>query len=142
MDKKQLITLIVVGVLLFLIGGAVGLLYGMQGGSRGAKVEAVNNLSSKVVSSIVAYGQVAKIEGRNITLSYLGDNLEVFITDTARIYSLTPASTGKTGTVAPVQKTVDFGAIKVGDSVNVVLKLSANGKTEGSSVIIFPTPTK
>jgi len=134
MNKKQLVFLIVIGVLLFVLGGVLGVAYDTNKTPQQTKVKTVNSLSSKVVSSIVAYGQVVSIEGKNITLNNLGDNLVISIADNAKIYSLTIPS----GAKAPVQSIGEFGDIKQGDSVNVNLKLLTDGQLEGSSVVILP----
>ena len=138
-SKKQLIILIIVGVVLFLLGGAVGII-AIQGGAQQGKIKMANSLSSKVVSSIVAYGQVKSIDARNLTLANLGDSLTVPVASTAQIYAfITPATTGKSKTTsAPIQQTVSFQNIKVGDNVNVTIRLLATGQLEGSSVIILP----
>lgn len=134
MDKKQLITLIVVSVVLFLLGGALGVLLQGQMGPQKTKVAAVQSLSSKAISSVVAYGQVDSINGRDITLSNLGDSLTVSLLDNAQVYSFTTQK----GSTAPVQQTLKFENIKVGDKVNVAVKLLPTGQMQGSSVIILP----
>jgi hypothetical protein len=138
MDKKQLSILIVAGVLIFLIGGGLGIFL-IQGSSGRAKVEMANNLSSKVISSIIAYGQVKNINGRNITLSNLGDNLSILIANDAQVYAfVVPTDAGENTTASPVQQTVNFETIKIGDNVNVAVKILPNGQVQGTSVIILP----
>ena len=141
-NKKQLIIFIIVGVLLFLIGGGLGVISTMQSQPVQTKTKTVNSLSSKVISSIVTYGQVKNINGRDITLSNLGDDLTISIASNAQIFSFTNSSNGKTGVVAPTQQIVKFENIKIGDSANVVMKLLPSGQLEGSSVIILPPPTQ
>ncbi|MGD0576647.1 MAG: hypothetical protein ABSA74_01050 [Candidatus Staskawiczbacteria bacterium] len=140
-NKSKLVILIIVGVALFLIGGGLGIV-STQKGSQRTKIEATNSLSSKVVSSIIAYGQVKNIDGRNITLSNLDDNLTISIADNAQVYSFTTPVAGKNGGTAPVQQTVKFENIKIGDNVNVAIKLLPSGQLEGSSVIILPLPVQ
>jgi len=133
-NKKQLVILIIAGIILFLAGMVLGMIYQANNTVQITKNQAINTLSSKVVSSINAYGTVAKIEGRNITLSNLGENLLISVADSARVYSFTVSDK----TSAPTQQAVSFGDIKIGDNVNVVLKLLPSGQTQGSSVVILP----
>jgi len=129
LDKKQLTILIVIGVALFLFGAALGITFIQSG----AKVQTANSLASKVISSIIAYGQVKSINGNSITLSNLGDDLIISAAKDAKVYSFTTVVGG-----APVQKLVGFGNIKVGDKINVTMKLSPKGQLEGSLVVILP----
>lgn len=142
MDNKALTTLIVVAVLFLIVGGGVGMAYQTQKDS--VKIKQVNimepafkGLSSKVIPSIVAYGQVTNIEGRNITLSYSGESLTVKIKDNANIYSFATAP----GTKTASQEKANFSDIKKGDNLNISLKLLADGSLEGQSAIILPLPT-
>ena len=64
MEKKQQIILIIVGVLLFLLGLIVGIIFQQQGGVQSVKIETANNLLSKVVSSVTAYGKIENINGK------------------------------------------------------------------------------
>ena len=108
MEKnKQLVILIIIGVFLFLLGGVIGIAYDSQTGPQQVKVKTVNSLTSKVVSSITAYGKITNINGKNLTLNNLGDNLVFLIADNAQIYSFTiPAVANKNNTIVPVQKLV------------------------------------
>jgi hypothetical protein len=134
MDKKQLAILITSGIVIFLIGGISGIFLAGTVGPQKAKIETANNLSSKVVSSMVAYGQVKSISGKNITLSNLGDTLAIPIAGNAQLYSFsTVSSTG-----VPVQQTIKFEEIKIGDKVNIAVKLLPDGKIQGTSVIVLP----
>lgn len=126
--KKQLVILIIAGALILLIGVGLGIIYQMNPSQQKIRTEASSILSTKVISSISAYGKVIKIEGKNITLSNLGDSLAVSITDSARIYSF----------INSAQQAAEFEDIKVGDNVNAVLKLLPNSQYEGSSIIILP----
>lgn len=140
-NKNQLVNFIIVGIVCFLLGGGIGII-SMQNASQRTKIEAANSLSSKVVSSIVAYGQVKSINGRNITLSNLGDELSILIADNAQVYSFSAPVAGKNGVVAPVQQIIKFGDIKIGDSVNVSVKLLPSGQIQGTSIIILPPTAK
>lgn len=95
----------------------------------------VKTLSSKVIASIIAYGTVADIQGKNITLSYNSDSVVIAIADTAEIYSFSQASGGN---AAPTQTKTEFSQIKKGDSLNVTLNLLSDGQLKGTSVIILP----
>jgi flagellar basal body-associated protein FliL len=140
MNKTSLTILIIVGVVIFLVGGGLGILYRTQNPSeKYQKLEtAVATLSSKAVPSIAGYGQVTNIDGKNITLSYSEDSLTINISEKAVIYSFVASAPAKNGATSGTQKEVEFNAIKKGDYVNIGLKLSPDGTLQGETVIILP----
>jgi hypothetical protein len=72
---------------------------------------------------------VTNINGRDISLSSLGDILTISLTNDARIFSFdTPSA----------QQMVNLENIRIGDNVNISLKPLPDGKLQGSSVIILP----
>jgi len=148
--------IIAIIVIIVLIGGAILLGAGYLAGvslekertapdlEKLEKLEKINNVlnsfnSLKVIPSIVAFGEVTEISGRTVTLTYGAENLPIKIKENAKISSLTalvPDVEG--GQVVPEQKTVEFKDIKIGDNLNVSLRLLPEGELEGLSVIIFP----
>lgn len=127
-NKNQLVIFIVVAIVLFLLGGILGFVLQKTSGTQPAKNQAVNSLSSKVVSSIMAYGKVTSITGRNITLTYLGDTLSIPIVSGASVFSF----------VKSVQQTVAFESIKIGDNLNVSINLLPTGQLEGYRIVVQP----
>lgn len=147
--KTILIVLLLLAVLvIFVLGGGVGVFYQTQKDSpllaQAERAEAtVKNLSSKTVLSIVAYGQVTNIQGRDITISYLGDSLIVRVKENSMIYSLVaPSVTQKGATAASTQQQAEFKDIKKGDNLNIVLRLLPDGQLEGSTVMIMSSLVK
>jgi len=140
MEKKQQIILIIVGVLLFLLGLIVGIIFQQQGGVQSVKIETANNLLSKVVSSVTAYGKIENINGKIITLGNLGDSLAISLSENAPIYSFNIDADKPNS--APAQKTVNFEDIKVGDNVNVSVKSLPTGQLQGLSLVILPKPAE
>jgi hypothetical protein len=142
MDRTSLVTLIIVAVIIFVIGGGLGIAYQAQKGVTGGAANAqavVKTLSSKVVPSIIAYGTVSDIQGKTITLAYGTDSIKVPVTDGAQVFTFTQSTDPK---VAPTQTKTDFSKIKKGDSLNVSLKLLPTGELQGVSVIILPAAGK
>ena len=92
----------------------------------------IKTLSSKTVLSTVAYGQVSEITGNDITLSYNGDNIKISMTESSPVYSFVNDSSGN-----PVQKKVDFKQIKIGDSLNITIKLLPDGQIQSQSALIL-----
>lgn len=138
-NKTQLlISITITAIVMLFLGGVLGMTLQKTGGNQPAKNEAVNSLSSKVISSIVAYGQVKSIDGRTMVLTNSGDDLTISIADKASIYSFVVLATGK----APVQKAVDFETIKVGDNAQITIKVSPTGELQGSQVVIIPPASK
>ncbi len=143
MDRKNLIILHVAsGLLILIIGAGLGFFYQIKMGAvpqkEVPKVEAVQKLSSKVIPSIAAYGEVTNIDGRNITLTFGGDSLTVKIRDNAQVYLPTTYSKDSKGnTVTLPQQAAKFADIKTGDNLSVVIKLLPDGQIEGQLVIIL-----
>jgi hypothetical protein len=139
---------IIVLLLVFVLGGGIGILYQTRKDAplleKAAQSEGViKNLSSKTVLSIVAYGQVTNIQGRDITLTYAGDTLTVRIKENSMIYSLvTPSTTQKGAAAAPTQQKAEFKDIKKGDNLNVTLRLLPDGQLEASVVMIMSSLVK
>lgn len=150
MSKSLIFSSTVVAIFVFLLGGGIGIFYqsnkdASQFGtleSRDTQSQtlqsAINGLSSKVVLSSTAYGQVSSIDGRDIVLVYEKDSLKIKIKDDAVIYAPTEENFSGTG----VQPQVQFENIKKGDSLNVNFKLLPNGTLEGQVITIIPVFTK
>ena len=137
MNKIGIITLIIVGVVLFVAGGVVGIFYQIQKDAPQAlKAETTNSLASAVIPSIVAYGNVTRIEGRNITLSNSGDSLAVDVKDGAQVISFTNGAGSATG---PVQQVASFNDVKVGSTINISVKVLPDGQLRGETIIILPS---
>ena len=133
MDKKNLTILVISAVVIFVLGGGMGILYQAQ--KNGAPIQnheqTIKALMSKVVPSIVAFGEVAAINGKNVSLNYSGDNLTIKVRDDALIYTLI-------GTDQSAQQQVAFSAIKKGDNLSINMRVNPQGQLEGMSVIIMP----
>lgn len=143
MERKNLIILhIVGGLLVLIIGAALGFFYQIFMGAvpqkEVPKVEAIKMLSSKVIPSITAFGNVSKIEGKNVTLTFGGDTMIIKIRDNAQIFL--PASSSKDSkgnTVTLPQQSARFADIKTGDNISINLKLLPDGQIEGQMVILL-----
>lgn len=137
MNIKNLVISIIIGLVIFVVGGGVGVLYQQKKEPPAAPIRIsgenslVKILNSKVIPSIAAYGQVVNINKRNITLISGNEDFTVKINDVAPVYYF----------VASAQKSAKFEDIKRGDTVRVELKFLSNNQIEGYSVIIIP-PTQ
>ena len=140
MDQKNLIIALALLIVGFILGGALGFMLqlpkdSLQPGNNAAKMEAVvKSLSSNVVPSIVAFGEVSKIGGRNITLTYNEASITIAIKDDAQIYSFS-SSGSQSG--AAKQTSALFKDIKNGDRVSVNLRVLPDGQLQGYSVIVL-----
>lgn len=138
MENKTII-FVIIAVAVFVLGVGLGAFFQTERGQATApKVQAVQTLSSKVIPSITAYGEVTKIEGRKITLTFAGDSLAVNIKNGAPVYLPAAKTTDKDGNpTASLQKTAEFEDVKKGDNVSVNLKLLPDGQIEGQLIIIL-----
>lgn len=134
MEKKNIIISIIIGLVVFAVGGGCGVLYQQQA----AENSLIKILTSKAVPSIIAHGEVTNISGKKITVSYLGDSVTVEIAENAGIYSFSLLADGKNTNSA--QQKVDFNVIKKGDNLNIALRLLPDGTLSGQSVIINNMP--
>ncbi len=134
MNKIGIITLIIVGVALFLLGGGLGVYFQMR--NDASQISAVKALSSGVVSSIVAYGELTKIDGNNLTLTYEGKSITVNILDSAKVYYFLTTSSEE------ATKEIGIKDLKVGDKLHVSIKVSFNGQIEGTTVAVPLGSTK
>ncbi len=140
MNKSLAFLLVIAGVIIFILGGGAGVFYQTQqvqlnNPQNIAAEAALKALSSKVVPSIVAFGKVTSISGRNVTLNYAGENLTIKIDETAQISSFTAPSAGSKTTAS--QGKAEFKDIKVGNTLSINLRLLADGALKGMSVVII-----
>jgi len=144
MDKRKLILLIVGVLFVFVLGGGAGVYYKTQEvAERTIKnkltEESLEILSSKIISTINAYGEVVDIKGRDVFLSYEGDTIKINVDDDAVIYSVVekinpdPSDITKNAS----QELVDFSQIKIGDNLNVGIKINENFQFEAQLIMIM-----
>lgn len=127
-------TVLISSLLFLILGGGIGFLYKtLQISPQIKKTAAViKDLSSKTVLSTVVYGQVSKIKGKDISLSYNGDSITISMAEKAPVYSFVSDSAE-----APLQKKVDFKELKVGDNLNITIKLLPDGQIQGQSALVL-----
>ncbi len=131
MNKTNTTALLIIGgLLLMVLGGVIGVLYKTQ--QVLPQMNVIKYLSSQIIPSMVAYGEVTDIEGRNITLSYNGDSMKVQVPENSPVYSFVNNKTSK-----PIQEQVSFENIKKGDNVNVTVKLLPDGQLQSQSIFII-----
>lgn len=133
---SSIVILLVIAVILLSVGMGLGIFYQIK--KDGPKTERANlllkQLSSNVIPSVAAYGKVASIDGKKITLSASGENLVVGVSDSSQFYSFVTDSTG-----GSVQQAAKFEDIKVGDNLNISMKILSDGQLESQAVIILPS---
>lgn len=135
MKKSVLIILfLVLCVLLIAAGTGFGIFYQQQKDLISEKNSqgTLKSLSSKIIASIIAYGQVAKIDGRDITISYLGDSMKIFIEDGYKIYLIGNSAEGQSE-----KKEIKFEDIKIGNHLNITIKVMPDGQIIGQSILVL-----
>ncbi|MEK7658529.1 MAG: hypothetical protein AAB352_01530 [Patescibacteria group bacterium] len=143
MNKSLAFLLVIGGVIIFILGGGAGVFYQTQQTQQNippnneavAATTAVKSLSSKVIPSIVAFGEVASISGRNITLKNAGESLIIKIDENAQISSFNAVPVK--GTNTPTQGKAEFKDIKVGNTLSINLRLLPSAVLKGMSVVII-----
>lgn len=123
MDKLNFIIFILIGIVLFIFGAGAGIMYQAQ--KSFSQPGILDILNSKVVSSVTVYGEVADINGRDITLSYEGERLVIGVASDAQIFSSDSS-----------RQNSDFSQIKKGDYVNAGIKFSSDGRVQAQTIVI------
>jgi len=134
MNKLNLIILILIGVALFILGGGFGSYY--QAEKLEPQINALRGLSSEVIPSIVAYGKITKIDGKNLTLTYGEGSITVKIRDNAPVYYFIDSPSGEQ------TKKIRLEDIKLEDSAHVSISISSDGQLEGTTVAVHVNSTK
>lgn len=137
MKKETLIAIAIIGgLILFGLGFSLG-----QKGIEETQTETplADLLGSKVISGLdtTALGEVTEISGRSLTLSKEGDTLTILIREDAPIYRLVPPEEVAEVPQPVAREEIEFGEIKVGDQINVICQLKADGSLEGEEVIVL-----
>lgn len=147
MNIKNVLISLVAGILILILGVWLGMLLGGKGTMTASQTSQVaagaaltKALSSKVIPSIAAYGQVTKIDGSNLTISYQGDSVVVSVDSNSKIYSFAkqPTTTTTKKTTAPTSQQIALKDVKVGDNVSVNIKVFPTGEMQGLSVVVLP----
>lgn len=143
--NKVLVSLLIIGaVFIFVLGGGAGVLYQTQKDApkldNAEKV--IKILASKTVPSIMAYGQVTNIQGKNITLAYSGDSVTLKMRDDAKIYSFVSQGLAKKSLNISEKEEITFSDIKKGDTLNITLKVLPDGGLEGMIAMVLSSPSQ
>lgn len=137
METKNVIIAISSGILILIIGFALGVLYKSTGQPTGqpqnttqAIPPAVKVLNSKTIPSITSNGIITKINGKTVTVSNQGDNVVMTTRDDAKIYSFTAAD-GKA-------QQITLQDLKTGDTVSATIKVTESGEVQAYSIVVMP----
>lgn len=129
MEKSiSIVSLLIAVVIFFAVGFGAGFYYLNQTSQGNSSL--IKALASKVVPSIVAYGKVSKIAGKTISLTSGADSIDIVVQEEAPVNTYSQ----KDNSYAKIKLT----DIKVGDTLNVVMKITEENKLEGISVIKLP----
>ncbi|MFA7676416.1 MAG: hypothetical protein WCY28_03345 [Candidatus Shapirobacteria bacterium] len=110
MDKTNIIILVLIGAVLFSVGGGLGIIYQSQ--KNYSEENIFKALSSKAVSSIAISGELKKVNNEKIILSYEEENFEIKVSENTRVYYFRESSPGET-------KDISIKDLKAGDRLNI-----------------------
>ena len=131
--NKERITYIAIGLVVFILGLGVGIVYQQAKMVLGSKRNPVLEvLNSRTIPFVTAYGDIVDIRGKNIAINFEEDSLTVKIKDDAPVYSFESG----------VQKIIKVEDLKKGDKVSVNLKLSQDGQAEGLAIVLIASAAK
>jgi hypothetical protein len=139
-----IITAVVAGIIILFAGFYIGTLVSSPTAQKTATIiqkdtrlqATIKALSSKLVVSSIAQGNVTKISGNTLTLSNGTDSADILISDNTSVFSIGAPVPGSTKPAIPTK--VNFLNIKVGDLLNVNIQVSASGDIQGTSITIIP----
>jgi hypothetical protein len=145
---KILVTKIVVGVVIFLVGVLLGKVATMKVLKPKAEAgERMFKLINSKTSNLILVGTISEINGRNIVVKSEDETLPILIKDDAKIinlpFALTPEMKGFIMDIdkAPPSQlyynTISFEDLKVNDTVNVYLEVNEKGEYQGKGVVRF-----
>lgn len=141
MQKSNLIFLIIGGLILLGLGYGYGFLSG-QKEIAGIKTDGplTDLIDSKVITKLNAFalGEVTETSGRSLTLNNQGDTLTILVKEEATINRLLPSEGEIEAPQAAETEEIEFEEIKIGDRVNIVCELKADGSLEGVQVVVLP----
>lgn len=131
--------LAIVEFAIFILGGGIGIAYQEQQANPVVKQTAqlIENLNSKVFT-VSALGTVSKISERKITLDYKNSKIEIVLPNSIEVFSIKSETNPKTKIETRNQVKASFEEIKIGDNVNVEIKISEDWQTiSGQKLIIL-----
>lgn len=140
--KNKILTVflsITIAIVVILLVFYAGILVQTQKTSLSEKT--IKALSSNVISSIMAFGEVTNISDRTLTIAQEGESIDVTVAENAEIslYSSDNTVTVTEGKIiTPARSKINFEEIKPGEFASVIIKLSSSGELKGISVSVFP----
>lgn len=148
-NSLTLTSAVIGGVVILAVGYLGGILFQTQ--KTASQLEESGKLievmSSKIIPSIVAVGEIVGISGRTIILRAYANEEKPFtfsieIREDAELTSFvfSAAEEGEEVVIGgSIREEIEFKDIKVGDNVNITLKILSDGSFKGISVIVFPS---
>jgi hypothetical protein len=136
MNKLKLsyntIFLIATAIIFMAVGGTFGIIFQSQKDQVliNKYTGVIKSAASKTVASILSYGQISDIQGRDVTLAFGGDYITVNIKQDANVYSYSSNSANAQ------KKQLNFSDLKKGDTVNISMTMSQEGKFTANSVMV------
>ncbi|MDP3882989.1 MAG: hypothetical protein Q8Q48_02950 [Candidatus Staskawiczbacteria bacterium] len=135
MNKTNLIILILLGAVLFVVGGGLGIIYQTQKNAPQAEtvnmakqaLEAVKILSSGAIPSIGVSGTVVAIDGRNITFSYGKNSTEKLTFEVQESVPISVVSQESPESLPEIES-ASLGDIKTGDKIGFRLEVEPEGQ--------------
>jgi DNA polymerase III alpha subunit (gram-positive type) len=130
MDKTNTIILVLIGVVLFSVGGGLGIIYQEQKtfSDNEENQTPVNNLISKAVLFVAVQGEVIDINDKTLVVSREGETTRVFLKEDFVLNA--PYLLNK-------ENKNNLENINIGDFLNIEAKILKNGELEGQSVAII-----
>ena len=150
MSLKNILLSLVLALAMLGLGAWLGMTLGGQKTSALSQITRqvsssstlAKSLSSKVVPSISAYGQVTNVSSNSLTVSYQEDSVIIPVASDAKIYSfiatVPPALKKGKPAPAPTSQVIALQDVKVGNTVSVSMRVLPNGQLQALSIVIPP----
>jgi len=142
MTRRNLVISIIIGLVIFVVGGGVGIMYQK---SKTASISPEENpvykiLNSKLIPVITAYGKIVSINGSDMVLGSGEEMLNIKMEDNAPIYFFDSSVDLGNGLSTPSQKIIGIDKLKEGQEISINLEIDKNGKINGVAGVLISYP--
>lgn len=143
MNRSSIVIYVVVSIAFLAIGGVAGWYLNdfytkdpaslnKVAAANADQAKIANIMTSDATSSTRIFGKVNNIVGRNVTLAYNKEIIQITIKNDAPVFALDYS--GK----VPTQRKLEFKNIKIGDQLSVGVDVSKTFQLEGVSILVVP----
>jgi hypothetical protein len=142
MKSENIILSVVLAIVILAVGAGAGFFYArLQSGGTLQNPQGLSIMSSKAIATIITYGKITNITGRDITLSSSGTDITIHMADDATFISFLNSNPNQknapTGTIVGGQQKLKLSDVKTGESASVNFRVLPSGQFVGNALILI-----